>query len=217
MSIDVDISVGEPPIRSVPIPLTSVDVQPIQGPCTLLGWSIRDALGEGPGSASGSVTSPGATTQIAATASLPPGTYTVSWSVSLAGALGAGDANNFELADSAGNVVASVNSQAAGTYPQAVIQVTTTLAGVFKVSSIAAGTVGAIYSAQLAVTPTLGTASIVEFQDGNQPLGESSLQPGQADTQLMFDNGVHVSGLVNVHIVKGAVVGCLYVQFDKQS
>lgn len=217
MTVDIDINVSENKIRAIPIPLTSVDVQPIQGPCTLLGWSIREASGEGPGSANGTVTSPAALQAIASTASLPPGTYTVSWTVTLSGTLGAGDANNFQLVDSAGVVVASTNAAAAGSYPQNVVQVTTTLAGAFTVRANGVGTVGAVYGAQLTVTPTLGTAAIVEFQDGGVPLGESALQAGGSDTQLMFDDGIHVSNVVNVHIVKGTVVGALYAQYDKQS
>src|SRR5215471_18419592 len=99
MTDSLDILVVAGPIRGVPFPATAVDVDVIQGPCVLNGWSFRDAAGELALEASGSVTSPAAGVTIATTASLPAGTYVVSWEVQLAGTLAAADANNFQLVD----------------------------------------------------------------------------------------------------------------------
>lgn len=215
MTVDVDITVGDLPIRGIPVPLTTVDVLILGGPCTLLGWSLREAAGEIPGQADGTVLSPGALANIAVTASIPAGTYTVNWTVTLLGAAGAGDVNNFQLVDSAGVVVASLNAGAAGQYPQAPVQVTTTVAGTVRVQSIAAGTAGVTYGADITAIPTLGIAATVEFQDGNQPLGESAVAPGSADTQLMFDDGVQVTGQILLHVIRGAVTGVVYAKLDR--
>lgn len=217
MTAELDITVVTDQIRGVPVPVTAVDVTPIQGPCTLFGWSLREASGELALEASGSVTSPGATTTIATTASLPAGTYQVAWTVELAGTLAAADANNFQLVDSAGVVVGSVNGSGAGVYPQGAVQVTTTVAGAVLVRSNAAGTVGAIYSAQVEVTPSLTPAAIVELQDTGQPLGESAMAAQGFNTEVMPGSGLHVTGQVKVHVISGTVTGVLYVRFDKQS
>jgi hypothetical protein len=217
MSAEIDITVTLDRIRGVPIPVTAVDVTPIQGPCILYGWSLREASGEIAASVSGSVTSPGATATICTTASLAAGTYTVQWEVELAGTLGVGDANNFQLVDAAGVVVGSINAAVAGVYPQGTVEVTTTVSGAILVRSNAAGTVASVYSAQLAVQPSITPAAIVEFQDGGQVLGESSMEAQGTDFETMPADGLHVSGMVKAHIVQGTVTGVLYVRFDKQS
>ena len=70
-------------------------------------------------SGTGSVTSPG-TFQIFLTIPVSPGTYTISWTVTLSGTLAAADANNFGITLGSGPTIAapSVNAGAAGTYPQ---------------------------------------------------------------------------------------------------
>lgn len=214
---EIDITVVPGPVRGVPVPATAVDVTPINGPCYLSGWSLREAAGEIAGSGSGSVTSPGALATIATTASLPAATYTVNWEVELAGTLGAGDANNFQLVDSAGVVLASINAAAAGVYPQEPTEITTTVAGAVLVRSIAAGTVASVYSAQVSAIPAIGVMAQVELQDGNQPLGESSMESQGSDTEVMPGEGLRVSNTVRLHIVSGAVTGVLYARFDKQS
>lgn len=217
MTAEIDITVVTDQIRGVPVPVTAVDVTPIQGPCTLYGWSLREASGELPGNASGSVTSPAALATIATTPSLAAGTYVVTWEVELAGTLAAGDANNFQLVDSAGVVVGSINAAVAGVYPQGQVEVTTTTAGAFLVRANAIGTVGAIYSAELNVQPSLTPACIVELQDTAQPLGESAMQAQGFDTETMPATGLHVTGQVKIHVIQGTVTGVLYVRFNKQS
>lgn len=217
MSAEIDITVVTDAIRAIPVPVTTVDVTPITGPCQLYGWSLREASGEIPGQGSGSVTSPGATATIATTASMPAGSYQVSWEVELAGTLGAGDANNFRLVDANGNVLVSINAAAAGVYPQQAVEVNTTVAGAIFVQSIAAGTVGAVYSAQVSAQPTFTPAVIVELQDGNQPLGETAIAAQSFDTEVMPSDGIHVGQSIKVHVIQGTVTGVLYVRFDKQS
>jgi len=217
MTAELDITFVAAPVRGVPVPVTSVDVTPIQGPCVLNGWSFREASGELAADVSGSVTSPAALATIATTASLPPGTYTIAWTVGLAGTLAAADANNMRLVDSAGNVLTAIMPAVAGTYPQANAQVTTTVAGAVLVQAIALATVGAVYSADIVVSPSLQPTAIVELQDGGQVLGESAMQAQGTDTEVMPREGVRVSGQVKVHVIQGAVAGVLYATFDKQS
>lgn len=217
MTAEIDVTVVSDPVRGIPVPLTAVDVTPIQGPCILSGWSLREAAGELALSAEGSVTSPGATATIAATASAPAGTYTINWSVSLAGTVAAGDANNFSLVDATGTVVASLNAGAVGNYPQPAVNVTTTAVGTFSVHATLAGTVGAIYGAEIDAAPALGIAAVVELQDSGQPLAEIALDAQASATETLPDIGLHVSGQVKVHVIQGAVTGVLYARFDKQS
>jgi hypothetical protein len=72
---------------------------------------------------SGNVTSP-SSFQIFDSVQIPAGTYTVNWSVTLSGPVGANEANNFALAIGGALVAQSVNPAAAGTYPQAPVTVT---------------------------------------------------------------------------------------------
>lgn len=110
----------------------------------------------------GQVTSPGAAAVIA-TVNVPPGTYQISWTVTLEGTTATADANNFELTIFGQGVVAtSVNGSAAGTVaPQiTLIKNVGTGTGQVAVKSIAAGTVGAIYGAQLEVVPATVPGSL---------------------------------------------------------
>lgn len=216
MSAEIDVTVVTDAIRAIPVPVTAVDVTPINGPCQLYGWALREASGEIPGQGSGSVTSPAATTTIATTASLAAGSYQVSWEVELAGTLAAGDANNFRLVDANGNVLVSINAAAAGVYPQGTVEVNTTVAGAIFVQSIAAGTVGAVYSAQLTAQPTFTPAAIVELQDGNQPLGESSMAAQATDFETLPGDGLRVGNTVKLHVIQGTVTGVIYARFDRQ-
>ena len=108
---------------------------------------------------SGQVTSPGTGVSIVFV-TVVAATYTVAWSVSLSGTLGAGDANNFGLYNGATFVATSVNPAVAGTYPQAP-QTFTVAAGVpdIKIISGAAGTAGAVYGASFTAPWTFSPAA----------------------------------------------------------
>lgn len=98
-----------------------------------------------------SVTSPG-TFQIFLAVPVAPGTYTVSWTVTLAGTVAAAEANNFAIGlnSGAGVTTPSVNAGTAGTYPQPAVTITTAVADSIVVKSwSAAPTAGAVYGAML--------------------------------------------------------------------
>ncbi len=78
----------------------------------------RPPQGSGLPYASGSVTSPGTFANILFL-TVAPGTYTVSWTVTLSGTAGAGDADNFRLVNGVTVIANSVNAGAPGIYPQA--------------------------------------------------------------------------------------------------
>lgn len=217
MTAELDIVLSPGQVRGLPVPVTVADTDLLQGPCWLAGWSLRDATGDIPANVEGTVLSPGALATIATTASLPAGTYAIAWSVFLQGAPGAGDANNFQLRDSAGVVVGSVNPGVAGAYPQNPVEVTTTVAGAVFVQSIAAGTVGVTYGAEISVQPTLAPNTVVEIQDGNQVLGESCIPANGSDTEIMPGDGLHVSQRIHLHIVSGAVTGVVYARLARQT
>jgi len=93
--------------------------------------------------ASGSSTSPAAGHVIVAGPWVPPGTYTVNWTVTLSGTLSAADVNNFQLKIGTTVVATSVNLGAAGAYPQAPVIITSPGAAL-SVSNIGTATTGAV-------------------------------------------------------------------------
>jgi hypothetical protein len=135
-------------------PVQGVPLQPANGQATIAGWAA----------VSGTFTGPGAFQTIIQTpATIPAGTYTISWSVSLSGTLGAADANNMRLvANGATFLAESVNPDTAGTYPQA--PVTHTFTGAGGQLSITAGpttgTAGAVYGGSL---PANGPGAVVQL------------------------------------------------------
>lgn len=213
---EIDITVGPERIDVIPVPATSVDVTPLSGPARLMGWSFREASGEGPQRKSGSVTSPGAGAAIASITPLNAGTYDVTWQVELTGAAAAADANNFRLTNGGAQTLDSENPGAAGVYPQIPTDIGVGALGTIQVIAIAAGTVGVTYTADLSIAPRLVSAAAVELQDGNQALGESSMPPQGSDTQRMPGNGVHVRGQLLVHVLAGTVAGVIYAVIEPQ-
>lgn len=122
------------------------------------------------GTVTGSATSPG-TFQIFATLAINPGTYTVSWTVTLAGTVGAGDANNFGLTLGSGRTLAapSVNTGAAGTYAQASVTFTVIAADTITLKTwSSAPTAGATYSGTVTITGASLTLNV-----GPQGVGSS--------------------------------------------
>lgn len=105
----------------------------------------------------GSVTSPGAGAAVATigNGTAPAGTYLITWTVELEGTVSATDIDNFRLHI---NTIGtnpfsnSLNPGAVGVYPQMPVTDLLSTTGV-TVSAVAAGTVGAIYSAQISLTP----------------------------------------------------------------
>lgn len=109
----------------------------------------------------GTQTSPGAGTLIATTGAAQGGVTVVNWSVSLAGTLAAADTNNFGLYNGATLIATSLNSPAAGTYPQPPITSNNPFGNAFNVKAIGAGTVGAIYGATVVANVTIPGDSAV--------------------------------------------------------
>lgn len=145
----------------------------------------------------GSATSPAAGQTIAQLA-LPVGTYTVSWQVQLSGTLSASDLNNFVLTQTGtgapGNVLTAINAAAAGTYAQLSVTVTSTNANNFiKINTVGAGTVGAIYNAQMTITPLSLTPTTPNPYFGYSQ-GQLLLQPG--DRLTLGANAVVGTALV---------------------
>lgn len=214
MTATLDIEFGPPRVDPIPVAVTAVDVTLLTGPARLIGWSLREASGDVQGSAEGTVTSPGAVATIAATAVKPAGTYDVSWLVSLAGTLAAGDANNFQLQVGGVTAEGSLNGIVAGNYPQAGIRVVLSAPGTISIASIAAGTVGAVYGGQLEAIPVAQGSAVAEIRDGNQPLAEIGLNANGSDTHAFTHGGIHVRGQLQLHIVSGAVTGVVYAVLD---
>lgn len=118
------------------------------------------------GTASGSATSPGSFNILATLVITQPGPVTVSWSVTLAGTVGAADANNFAIRVQSGPMLRqSVNAGADGTYPQASFTVTGPVTLQLETWS-SAPTAGSTYSGTMSVTGQALTLSV-----GPQGLG----------------------------------------------
>lgn len=124
---------------------------------------------------SGQVTSPGANANIAqiTVANLQPGQYIVHWSVGLDGTVSATDTNNFKITGPgfANGVVAEVNP-VVGHYPQIDLPLTVPVgnATALSIRSIAAGTVGAIYSGTVSIVPVAGVGTGVIVNSRIEPL-----------------------------------------------
>lgn len=210
--IDVDITLG--PVRVVPVPASFVDQLLINGPCTLYGWSLRDAAADIPNANTGQVTSPAAGATIIALTGLQAGTYKVSWEVGLGGTLAAGDANNFLLRHNSLAVLLSVNPAAAGSFIQIQTDITVAPGDSINIVANAIGTVGAVYTASLAIEPASIPNASAELQDGNNPLGEIAVVANAASTEFFGDPGIHVRNRLNYHPVTGLMVGAVYVRYD---
>jgi len=215
MDVNIDVTVEAGPVRPLPVLPTSVDTTVLTGDGYLYGWSFREASGDLPSENEGSVTSPTAGQTIATITGLAAGTYLAQWQAGLAGTLAAADANNFSLVPSSGPATGSVNLAVAGNYQQEPVEVTVNAGGSVKVTAIALGTVGAVYSAQLTLIPQQATDAVVEVRDGNEPIGESSMGLNGVDTQMFGDPGMRIRNQIVVHVVTGTVTGTVYARFLK--
>jgi hypothetical protein len=163
----------------------------------------------------GQVTSPGAGATICSVPIIAGVTYDYQWTVELTGAAAAADVNNFELLNSGAGVAPSLNPGAAGVYPQAGGRFVCIVTGVARVEALAAGTVGVTYGAQLSVVPTNSVDAVVEFQDGNNPLGESTVPANGTDSHTFMSDALKVRNQIKLHVVSGAVTGAVYARFAK--
>lgn len=125
-------------------------------------------------SGEGSVTSPGASAPIASIAigGIANGEYLINWAVSLDGTVSATDVNNFRLQQNPGGVTLenSTNDGVVGRYPQNQFgPVSLTTANGLRVVSIAAGTVGAVYSAQINIIPVVPNETANLLLASNEP------------------------------------------------
>lgn len=116
---------------------------------------------------SGSIGSPGAFATVVQVTVAVPGTYTVAWTVSLAGTLGAGDANNMVLFKNSTLLATAVCPAVAGSYPQAAQAVTFAAGDTIGIGTVGAGTAGSTYGGQVS---TLSGAPLT-LTAGPQGLG----------------------------------------------
>ncbi len=199
----------------MPVQPTSVDVPVIQSDCRLVGWSLRDTSVPAAAQNSDLVVSPAAGAAIVTVSGLRAGTYDVTWTVALQGAAAAADADNFQLKNGVTVVENSVNAGAAGAYSQTNARITVPANGAVTVNAIAIGTVGVTYLAEIELTPTLTGATVVEIQDGGNILGEISLLPGEAKTDVLDHFGVLCQNRINVHVISGQVTGAIYARLRR--
>lgn len=210
---EIDIEVDTGIVVPIPVLPTSTDVTLARGRMKLCGWSLRESSGELAVQAEGSVVSPGANAVITLMASMPNGTYDVTWSVALQGAAAAADANNFRLFANNAAVVGSINAGAAGAYPQVSARVVITTGIGISVNTIGAGTVGVTYLAQFEAVPVLAPDATAEIQDAGNILGEVAIPANGVHSQWYSHEGIHVQNQIKLHMITGAVTGCVFVRY----
>lgn len=215
MTVDLDNGLPAPGSRGV-YPLTVTQAQAsagselASGPKRLLGWSILSGAFSTQENA-GQVTSPAAGATIVSVTGLPAGDYSVSWTVELAGTLGAADANNFQLLNGASVIFASDNQAVAGIYSQPGVVITAPANGTVSIQAIALATVGAVYRAQLVLSLLAGGA-IGNVLDGAQVVGVISTGQDGVDVQWMGDDGIYIGTQVAIQATIGKLSGCVYVR-----
>jgi hypothetical protein len=210
---ELDIEVTSGRIRPLIIAPTAVDVAIIAGKCELVGWSLRDASGDGPFTAEGTVTSPSALQNIALSAFLPAGKYAINWTVELAGTVAAADANNFQLISTGFPAFVSLNPGVAGVYPQPVAEVTLTAPHQVAIQAIAAGTVGAVYSASMSGDLDQVPIAVCEFRDAANPLAEVAIPANGSASHDIGPFGLAVRGGINLHVISGVIAGTVHVRY----
>lgn len=215
MTADILEYVTQGEVRAIPVPVTSTDLTLLTGDGFLCGWSLREASGDISAYNEGSVVAPAAGATIVTLTGIPAGTYTVEIVTSLQGAAAAGDANNFKLTPSTGNAVVLPNPGAAGNFPQEEIQVTLGAAGTLTITAVAIGTAGVTYSATISITPINVPTAVIEFQDGNNPIGESEMTVAGVDTQWFGNYGMLIYNQIKLHVVSGTVTGAVYARFSR--
>lgn len=139
----------------------------------------------------GSVTSPGALATIASLG-LSGGTYQLNWQVEVDGTTAAGDDNNFQLSFTGLSTFPSENGHVPGQpYPQESLTIEAPAAGgSIVVQSILAGTVGAVYLAQVTAVPIGSSSFYGELPDLVMKSGWA-----HAITVLSEDPGDQLSGI----------------------
>ena len=159
--------------------------------------------------ASGSRTSPPAPfSTIFSTGILPPGTYTVQWSVSLSGTIGAPELNNFILNLGPSRFLAgSVNAAAAGTYPQASVTFATPGGlALLLLSGSNSATSGAVYAGTIT-----GSNPPLSLSVGPQGLGNVwyPVQVTLSTTTGLFDTST-AQVYLGAQGIPVTLVGTLY-------
>jgi hypothetical protein len=119
----------------------------------LAAWFSATLAGSSPIPATtGTANAPAAFTNLASV-SVPGGTYTVTWSVTLSGTVSSADANNFRIILPGAIGVYSVNPGAAGTYPQEPLTFTTPAGTIFLQTGTSNATAGSVYSETMTGPP----------------------------------------------------------------
>lgn len=208
--VEIELDVASGGTQPLLVAATSTDITLFFGGGILRGWSLRDVAASQANQVSGNATAPAAGATIASLTGLAAGTYTVTWTVGLQGAAAAADANNFQLFDTAGNLIASVNPGAAGEYPQLAVNVTVGAGATIGVKAIGAGTAAIVYSADIAIVAQDANPAVVEIQDIANVLGEISFATFRSNTEWFDADGPQIMGKLLVHVISGTVVGTVY-------
>lgn len=116
----------------------------------------------------GSVTSPGASGVILTipAGTIPNGNYTLNITIQYTGTISATDTNNVKLQNAGNTIVAAFETGATvGEYPQQAFQLQGYTGGALSFRSIAAATVGAVYTVYVDVVPNGGFPVTLQLGD----------------------------------------------------
>lgn len=212
---ELDIDVSWAPLRAIPV-LQSVDgTLLIAGPARLHGWSFRETGNEVPQEVEGQQAAPAAGTTIAQIVPVGGATYAISWTVELAGAVAAADANNFALFRGATQLDVSVNPAVVGQYQQLTVVDNNPFGLAYAVKAVGAATAGTTYTVQMSIVPTGNAACVLELQDGNQPLAEISIAAGSVSNLHIGKPGLAFLNQLKLHVVTGFATGAIWAEYER--
>jgi hypothetical protein len=212
--IEVEVTGGR--VRAVFMQGTLIPQEIITGPAWLMGWSYGDLWTTVPGNKSGQVTAPAAGAVIADMGLIAGEAARIDWTVGLAGAAAAGDADNFGLYVGGVLVSQSVNPGAAGSYPQTPYYAVIGAPADIEVKAIGAGTAGVTYAAQLNAMPAFRDNDQYIITDGDNQIAVISGTPDLFDTRWFGPQGIYIQGTLRVHPNPGFGIGTFFIRYERE-
>lgn len=213
---EIDVFAGIGPVRPIFSPGALVRTEIITGPCRLMGWSYGDLLRTDTAFVTGKASAPAAGTVIADAGNQGGELPDIEWTVALSGTPAAADANNFGLYVGGTLIATADNPGAVGSYPQVDVPDAIGFFEDIQVKAIGAATAGTIYSAQIAVTPSVRGQATYTIKDGGNQLAVIASDPNKYDNRWFGPQGIHIGGTLTVEPNPGFGTGTFYVAFYRE-
>ena len=212
---EIEIEVLSGPVLVLPVPATAVDVLLLNGPCVINGWSLRDATPVS--TSSGVPVATGAAAAAGNGSALLPVNDALSQFTLAFGAVLTANTLAVTVTNAQGGTLTYAIPLAVGQNSPFVASFPTPLEAVAG-QQITVTVTGNVNSPTVNIT-AYGVASpsptVVELQDGNNPLGEVTLSLAGVDTRWYGGDGLRVRNRVNLHVISGTIVGAVYARYDR--